>query len=168
MEKPQSFDESQNFAAMKQAAIHQAARIVARAQTAPASLFSEITEASIEQQVRRFYGRVLLDDTLAPIFMKAIPGDWEPHLSKMFAFWSSVMLTSGRYKGNPFMAHARHKAIEKEHFAVWLDLWTQTSSALFEPNLAATFQAKARNIASALTAGLFILPKSSALSFVEQ
>src|SRR5882757_7907398 len=62
---------------------------------------AEITEENIRRLVDAFYVRVRADSVLGPIFERAIPGDWQPHLEKMYAFWSSVMLTSGRYKGNP-------------------------------------------------------------------
>ena len=45
---------------------------------------------------------------LGPIFNNAI-ADWPEHLEKLTAFWSSVMLTSGRYKGNPMAAHLKHR-----------------------------------------------------------
>ncbi|MGO1118903.1 group III truncated hemoglobin [Rhodovibrionaceae bacterium A322] len=111
----------------------------------------------MEQQVLRFYGRVLQDEALGPIFMKAIPGDWTPHLERLCAFWSSVMLSSGRYKGNPFQVHARQTDIKAAHFDIWLGHWAATADEIFTKELADRFQAKARNIAASLTAGLFAL-----------
>ena len=35
------------------------------------------------------------------------PNSWPVHLAKMYDFWSSVMLTTGRYKGNPLGVHMR-------------------------------------------------------------
>ena len=64
-----------------------------------------ITEDGIRQLVDAFYVKVRADAELAPIFARAIPGDWQPHLTKMYAFWSSVMLTTGRYKAGPFQRH---------------------------------------------------------------
>ena len=46
-------------------------------------------EAEIEILVRDFYARIRADETLGPIFARVIGEDWEPHLQKMFAFWSS-------------------------------------------------------------------------------
>jgi|TARA_R110002072_G_scaffold4706_6_gene32878 hemoglobin len=164
VEKSQQLEGFESPQAGRLSARERAAQIVARAGALPPAPFDAITEAAIEQLVRRFYGRVLTDQTLGPVFAAAIPGDWEPHLTKMFAFWSSVMLTSGRYKGNPFLAHARHDSIEEAHFAVWLALWSETAASLFVPELAAEFRAKAQNIARALTAGLFALTKSTPAS----
>ena len=55
-----------------------------------------VSEDGIRQLVDAFYVKVQADPELGPIFARAIPGDWQPHLNKMYAFWSSVMLTSGR------------------------------------------------------------------------
>ena len=54
-----------------------------------------------------FYAKVRADAQLAPVFERAIE-DWPAHLEKLSAFWSSVTLTSGRYKVNPVAAHLRH------------------------------------------------------------
>jgi len=63
---------------------------------------NHISEENICQLVDAFYTKVRADEALAPIFDRAIQ-DWGPHLNKMYAFWSSVMLTTGRYKGNPLI-----------------------------------------------------------------
>src|SRR5512138_834647 len=63
-----------------------------------------IDEAMIERLVRRFYDAVRDDALLGPIFAARIT-DWEPHLQRMFAFWSSVALMSGRYHGQPMAKH---------------------------------------------------------------
>lgn len=61
-----------------------------------------------------------------------IADGWEPHLTKMRAFWSSLTLASGRYKGNPMMAHLMlTPSIGAEHFERWLALWRQTAAELF-------------------------------------
>ena len=54
-----------------------------------------IDEAMIERLVRAFYGRIRRDPLLAPVFAERID-DWEPHLQRMCAFWSSVALLTGR------------------------------------------------------------------------
>ena len=55
-----------------------------------------ITEAMIERLVHAFYTKVRADEVLGPVFDARIR-DWEPHLSRMCAFWSSVALMTGRY-----------------------------------------------------------------------
>ena len=75
----------------------------------------------------------------------------------MTDFWSSVMLTSGRYSGNPMIKHVRQKAIRPAHFMRWLELFEQTAAELFTPDCASLFAAKAHNIARGLQMGMFFL-----------
>lgn len=114
----------------------------------------QITEDDIAKLVQGFYSRIREDAVLGPIFNGAID-DWSHHLDKLQAFWSSVLLTSGRYKGQPMVAHVRHEQhMTAENFARWLALWRQTSADLLAPELAATFQEKADRIAESLQLGV--------------
>lgn len=122
-------------------------------------MHAELTEATINDLVDRFYVRVRADAVLGPVFAAAIPDDaWPAHLQRMYAFWSSVMLTSGRYKGNPVAVHAGVSGMAPELFATWLDLFESTASALFIPDLAARFAAAARRIAESLKLALYFRP----------
>jgi hemoglobin len=124
--------------------------------------FSDVTEATIKQLVDTFYARVRRDPTLAPIFAAAIAGDaWPAHLAKMYAFWSSVMLTSGRYKGDPVSAHRKIAGIQPPMFGNWLDLFEATAADLFSPQIANQFACKARRIAESLKLALFFRPDRS-------
>jgi len=116
---------------------------------------SGLDEAGLERLVDAFYARVRADAGLGPIFDDAI-GDWPGHLEKLTAFWSSVMLTSGRYKGQPVPAHIKHKdRITPELFDRWLALWAQTTGELMPPESAAALQAKAARIAESLQLAMF-------------
>ncbi len=120
---------------------------------------SDISEAEIVQLVDAFYTKVRRDRVLGPVFERAIaPDSWPVHLAKMYDFWSSVMLTTGRYKGNPLAAHARHKTIEAPMFARWLALFGQTADEIFPPEIAEIFRLKSERIAESLTLGLFFRP----------
>ena len=111
------------------------------------------TEAEIEHLVASFYAKIRRDALLGPIFERVIGPDWHPHLKLMCDFWSSVMLTSGRYKGRPIPAHVRIEGIEPHHFAEWLSLFEATARELFSPILAKAFVEKARRIAESLKLG---------------
>lgn len=115
------------------------------------------SEAQIKALVHGFYANVRNDDELGLIFNHVI-SDWDPHLEKMCDFWSSVMRTSGRYKGNPMMAHLRLKTVRPEHFQRWLGLFAKTAHELFAPELAEAFIARAENIARSLQLGMFYRP----------
>ncbi|HEU4650829.1 MAG TPA: group III truncated hemoglobin [Croceibacterium sp.] len=116
---------------------------------------SHIDEAGLERLVHAFYARVRADAELGPIFNEAI-ADWPEHLAKLHAFWSSVMLTSGRYKGQPVPAHQKHRErITPELFERWLALWGRTARELMTPEAAAELEAKAARIAESLQLALF-------------
>ncbi|HET9811744.1 MAG TPA: group III truncated hemoglobin [Sphingomicrobium sp.] len=112
-------------------------------------------EAELTALVHRFYARVREDESLGPVFDGAI-ADWPHHLGKMVDFWSSVMLTSGRYKGNPMMMHLKHKArIDPSMFDRWLALWGETAREVLDEDAAAAVAAKAERIAESLQLGMF-------------
>jgi hemoglobin len=76
----------------------------------------------------------------------------------MHDFWSSVMLTSGRYKGNPVAVHLRIKGVEPQLFARWLELFNETCNEQFDDRVARAFRAKAGRIAESLKFALFYRP----------
>ena len=82
--------------------------------------------------------------------------DWPEHLQKLGAFWSSVMRTTGRYKGSPMGAHLRHaSAIEPGMFDRWLALWRETAAEELAPEDAKAVIDKAERIAESLKLALF-------------
>ena len=114
-----------------------------------------IDDEGLGQLVEAFYVRVRADEELGPIFNDAIT-DWPEHLGKLTDFWSSVMLTSGRYKGQPVPAHMKHRSrITPELFERWLGLWGETTDAIMEPAAAKALQDKARRIAQSLQLAMF-------------
>ena len=114
-----------------------------------------IEEGNLQRLVDRFYDKVRADDLLGPIFNNTI-ADWPEHLEKLGAFWSSVMLTSGRYKGNPMVAHLRLASrIDPAMFDHWLKLWGETATELLDAPGAAAVTAKAERIAESLQLGMF-------------
>lgn len=113
-----------------------------------------IDEAMIERLVRGFYARARADPLLGPVFAARI-ADWEPHLQRMCAFWSSVALMSGRYHGQPMRVHAP-LPIDAAHFDRWLSLFEDTARELCPPAAAAHFVERARRIAESLELGIAI------------
>ena len=111
-----------------------------------------IDEAMIERLVRRFYEAVRADGLLAPIFAAHIT-DWEPHLQRMFAFWSSVALMTGRYHGQPMAKHMP-LAADGRHFDRWLQLFEETARRECPPAAAEHFIERARRIAESLEMGM--------------
>lgn len=114
-----------------------------------------VSEAQLERLIPRFYARVREDALIGPVFDAAI-GDWDGHLEKLTAFWSSVMLTSGRYKGNPVAAHMKHVGvITPAMFDRWLSLWTEVTDETLPPSVAAALQHKAARIGESLKLALY-------------
>ena len=113
-------------------------------------MHESLTEITIGNMVDTFYARVREDDLLGPVFAEAIGSDWEPHLKKMKAFWSSVLLASRTYKGNPMIAHLQLPLLKASHFERWLQLWSETADALCSSALARVFNQRAQTIGATL------------------
>jgi hemoglobin len=111
-----------------------------------------IDAAMIERLVRGFYTRVRRDALLGPVFAARI-ADWEPHLQRMFAFWSSVALMSGEYHGSPMEKHLP-LPVDAEHFDRWLALFGATARELCPPAAADHFIERAHRIAQSLEMGI--------------
>jgi hemoglobin len=111
-----------------------------------------IDEGMIERLVRGFYGRVQADPLLGPVFAARIT-DWEQHIAKLCAFWSSVALMTGRYHGQPMQAHV-DLPVEAAHFDRWVATFEDTANALCPPAAAAHFIERARRIADSLEMGV--------------
>ena len=115
-----------------------------------------VTEESIALLIDRFYVRIRQDPILAKVFEAAIaPDEWPEHLATMRRFWSSVMLTSGLYSGNPVAVHRAVRGLKRPMFAHWLTLFDETVRELFAPAIAIQFATKARRIAASLELVLF-------------
>ncbi len=113
-----------------------------------------LDEAALPALLARFYDKVRRDSDLGPLFDDAVH-DWPGHLDRLGEFWSSVMLASGRYKGNPVAVHLPHaRRITPEMFERWLALWAETTSEMLPGAVAAAMQARARRIAETLQAAL--------------
>lgn len=123
-------------------------------QTEP--LFDTITEAAISELVERFYAAVRRDPDLGPVFEAAIAEQkWPAHLATMKRFWSSVMLTSGRYSGNPVAVHRAVNGLERPLFARWLALFETTVAQVFAREPAGRVVEKAHRIAGSLQLAVF-------------
>lgn len=111
-----------------------------------------IDEAMIERLIHSFYADVRADPMLSPIFA-AIIGDWAPHLAQMRAFWSSVVLMTGRYHGRPTEKHLP-LPIDATHFDRWLALFEAAARRECPPAAVAVFVERAHRIGESLELGL--------------
>lgn len=118
------------------------------AETARLQARTGLDEELLERLVHRFYAKVRLDEELGPIFAERIR-DWEPHLARMTAFWSSVALMTGRYHGVPVPRHVG-LPITWDHFERWLTLFRETARETCTPAGAEHVIERAENIARSL------------------
>jgi hemoglobin len=114
-----------------------------------------VTEAMIRELVHTFYARVRGDPLIGPIFNTRIV-DWPAHMEKLCAFWSSVTLMTGRYKGTPMRAHAMLPDLASEHFQRWLALFRATVREICPDEAAALFIDRSQRIAESLQLGIAI------------
>ena len=96
-----------------------------------------IDSAQISALVDTFYGRIRDDDRLGPVFDGRLSGRWDPHLEKMKAFWRSVLLKAGEYKGQPVPTHTKLKEVVSDDYRIWLELFRETAFEVFQNEAAA-------------------------------
>lgn len=82
----------------------------------------------IELMIRTFYGALLTNAEIKPVFANT---DFEKHMPHMVAFWSFVLLDEAGYTTNVFDKHV-NLGIKREHFAIWLEHFENTIHNLFE------------------------------------
>jgi hemoglobin len=111
-----------------------------------------IDDAMIERLVRTFYARVQADPLIGPVFAARIE-DWEAHMLKLCAFWSSVALMTGRYHGQPMQTHLE-LPVAAEHFDRWISIFETTANELCPPVAATHFIDRARRIADSFELGM--------------
>lgn len=111
---------------------------------------SRITEEQIHALVHGFYGRIREDGELGPIFEQRFAGRWDAHLSRMCDFWSTVMLASGRYRGNPLESHRRIPELRSAHFDRWLDLFGEVAHELLPLHIARDVEGRAHRMRAVL------------------
>ena len=112
-----------------------------------------VDETMIGELVEKFYTAVRKDEILGPVFRKRVE-DWDEHLAKLKAFWSSVVLMTGRYKGRPMPVHAAITEISDAHFERWLALFAETAGTVCPPAAADLFVDRSKRIAESLRLGI--------------
>ena len=112
-----------------------------------------VTEGSIRKLVDAFYSKVRADEELGPIFHQSIGTDdrsWEKHLRLLYDFWSSIMLTTGRYHGNPHRAHRELPPFDPRLFDRWLELFAETAHEVHGDRIAQKYVDRSHRIAQSL------------------
>ncbi|HUH89709.1 MAG TPA: group III truncated hemoglobin [Lysobacter sp.] len=113
---------------------------------------TELTEVQLSALVDRFYDKVQVHPTLGPVFNAAVD-DWPGHKRLLTSFWSSVVLGSRTYRGNPMARHRGHP-IHAGHFEDWLALWRETADEVLDAGHARLVHDYAERIGRSLRYGL--------------
>lgn len=90
--------------------------------------------ADVEALLRRFYGRVLVDDVLAEPFTEVRTHGLDAHIPKMCDFWETVLFRAGLYRGSALHAHRRvhdRVPLSGRHFVRWLTTWNDTVDEMY-------------------------------------
>lgn len=118
------------------------------------------SEADIHQLVYTFYGKIRKNDVLSPVFNAVIETDeWDFHLSKMIRFWSTLLLYTRSYHGDPMSKHFA-LSLDEEHFLMWLSLFHETIDELFTGKVAEIAKRRANGISRIMASNLGISPDS--------
>lgn len=104
------------------------------------------TFQDIKLMVDRFYDKVNKDPLLSPVFNDFAKVNWEKHLPVMYEFWSTLLLGTASYKGQPFDKHVP-LPLKADHFDQWVSLFTETLDSNFNGEKAEEAKMKAKNIA---------------------
>jgi hemoglobin len=120
---------------------------------------AELSEQALSRLVRQFYAKAQHDPLLGPVFDRAVT-EWEPHLERVAAFWTTAVLGVPAYRGNPMAAHKKH-ALTPAMFGRWLQIWEETADEVFAAEPATEIKGRAAAIAESVKLGLFFDPHSA-------
>lgn len=117
--------------------------------------YETVDEEAIHVLVQTFYGCIRKHPRLGEIFERRLEGRWQEHLPKMEAFWQSVLLKNGAYKGKPVPAHLKQKELVSTDYGEWLSVFRPVVRELFVPDLADEIITVAERIAQSLWLATF-------------
>lgn len=113
------------------------------------TLFDRVGAERLRRLLWDFYGRVMTDALLAPVFAARVgpfpDGGWPVHIARIEGFWRAVTHGPGEYRGRPGAAHAG-LGVGAAHFDRWLELWERTLGEHLPPTEAAALLELARRM----------------------
>lgn len=84
--------------------------------------------------VDAFYGRLLADATLAPVFLEVAEIDISQHLPHIRTYWEKLLLGGRDYRRHTMLIHRElhaKRGLGREDFQRWLDHFNATVDANF-------------------------------------
>ncbi len=109
--------------------------------------------ADVEALLRRFYGRVMVDDVLAEPFTELRIRGLGSHIPVMADFWETVLFRAGLYRGSALHAHRQvhqRTPLSRRHFVRWLTTWNNTVDEMYRGPIAEHAKVQAARIAWAM------------------
>jgi len=94
-----------------------------------------------------FYEKAMDNDDIGPFFRHELGDDmqdeeWIEHIELLADFWLAKLLGQDTYYGNFIGAHVKLPTIKKEHFIVWLELFSQSADEIYTPEISEQFKKK--------------------------
>ncbi|MCY7290815.1 MAG: group III truncated hemoglobin [Ferruginibacter sp.] len=108
------------------------------------------TRADIENFIKSFYEKVIVDETIGIVFTKIFPLNWDQHIPLITDFWETILLDKPVYKKNAMSDHFYINKIfplQKKHFDAWLHLFNITLNELHEGSKTMLAKKRAAGIA---------------------
>ena len=105
--------------------------------------------------VEAFYGQMLEDKELGPIFLSVAEVDLDKHLPLICSYWEKLLLGDRSYQRHTMNIHraVNHKQqFSADNFQRWLHLYTSTLDALFQGPIAE----RARGIATRIAGNMAV------------
>lgn len=109
-----------------------------------------ITEDTINNLIRSFYAKVKDDKYIDHLFDKIFSENPDEHLTLMCDFWSSITLSTERYKDQFLLEHINIPDVDKGHFFKWLLIFEENAYNVCSPEAAVFFIDRAKEIAESL------------------
>ncbi|MCO6147001.1 group III truncated hemoglobin [Flavobacterium sp. NRK1] len=109
------------------------------------------SRADLETLTRKFYNRLLADDSINFIFTDIAKINLEEHLPIITDFWELSMFHTGNYKNNPMHIHMElndKKQLTSAQFDTWLQHFNATTDELFAGINADKIKTRALSIAT--------------------
>ena len=108
----------------------------------------------IENIMRKFYDKLLVDDSISHYFDELVKHDrLEHHFEILTDFWDNILFFSGAYQRNAMAPHLKMSAnypFTPEHFEVWLGHLNSTIDEYHEGELAHNMKTRALSIATVM------------------
>ena len=127
---------------------------------AAASLPDLDSRERVEAFVDAFYGKVLVDPVLAPIFLDVAAIELDVHLPHIKDYWCKLLLRESGYKRHTMNIHRQlhaRRELSAADFQRWLGLFTET----VDENYCGSYAERAKLVAASIARNMqdSVLPR---------